>query len=144
MDKATPNMVNLIFFLKVELHKIAYPKTIVTNFQCILTIKLITKLFLSKQWPNTCSPYPYVTVSPSSPLGDLSVPGGSLKPPALVRLTCDAVRACGTGDVICKRWLLGPWCKPHHRTSGRCRTSRNDVAWHHLLALPPLNTRPNL
>ena len=43
-----------------------------------------------------------VTVSPSSPFGDLPAPGASLRPPALVMLTRDAVRARGTGDVICK------------------------------------------
>ena len=49
-----------------------------------------------------------VTVSPSSPFGDLSAPRASLRPPALVTLTHDMVKACGTGDVICKRQLLGP------------------------------------
>ena len=43
-----------------------------------------------------------VRVSPSFPFGDLSAAGASLRPPALVRLTHDAVKACGTGDIICK------------------------------------------
>ena len=43
-----------------------------------------------------------VTVSPSSPFGDLSAPGALLRPPALVMLTHDAVKVRGTGDVVCK------------------------------------------
>ena len=49
-----------------------------------------------------------VTVSPSFPFGDLSAPGASLRPLTLVMLTRDAVKAHGTGDVICKRQLPGP------------------------------------
>ena len=78
------------------------------------------------------------------PFGDLSAPGASLRLPALVTLAHDTVKACGTGDVVCKWQLPGLWRKPHHQTSGRCRTSRNDVAWCHLPALPSLNTWPDL
>ena len=49
-----------------------------------------------------------VTVSPSFPFGDLSAPGASLRPPALVTLTHDGVEVHGTGDVICKWQLPGP------------------------------------
>ena len=42
------------------------------------------------------------------PFGDLSAPGASLRPPALVTLARDAVKACGTGDVVCKQRLPGP------------------------------------
>ena len=49
-----------------------------------------------------------VTVSPIFPFGDLSAPRASLRPLALVMLTRDAVRACGTDDVICKQQLPGP------------------------------------
>ena len=47
-------------------------------------------------------------VSPSFPLGDLSAPGASLRPPALVTLILDVVKLRGTGDVICERQLPGP------------------------------------
>ena len=50
------------------------------------------------------------------------------------------LEAHSTGNIICKWQLLGPWCKPHHRISGRCCTSRNDVAWCHLLGFLPINT----
>ena len=73
---------------------------------------------------------------------DLSVPGVSLRPPALVMLSCDTVKVHGTGDVVCKQWLLGSWHKPRHWTSSRCHMSHYDVAWHHLPA--PLNTLPSL
>ena len=43
-----------------------------------------------------------VMVSPSSPFGDLSASGASLRPLALVMLTRDVVRVHGTGDIICK------------------------------------------
>ena len=36
------------------------------------------------------------------PFGDLSAPAVSLRPPALVMLARDMVKACGTGDVVCK------------------------------------------
>ena len=49
-----------------------------------------------------------VTVSLSFPFGDLSAPGVSLRPPALVTLTCDTVKARSTDDIICKRQLPGP------------------------------------
>ena len=49
-----------------------------------------------------------VTVSLSFPFGDLSAPRVSLRPPALVTLTRDAVKVCGTSDVICKWQLPGP------------------------------------
>ena len=48
-----------------------------------------------------------VTVSPFSLPVDLSAPRASLRPPALVTLSCDAVKAHGTGNVICKWWLPG-------------------------------------
>ena len=53
---------------------------------------------------------------------DLSAPRVSLRPLALVTLSHDAVKAHGTGDVVCKQRL------PGIRTSGRCCTSHNDVA----------------
>ena len=49
----------------------------------------------------------YVTVSPLPPPVDLSAPGVSLRPLALVTLSRDAVKANGTGDVVCKQWLPG-------------------------------------
>ena len=49
-----------------------------------------------------------VMLSPSSPFSDLSVPGVSLRPLALVTLTREEVRVRGTGDVICKQRLPGP------------------------------------
>ena len=49
-----------------------------------------------------------VTVSPSSSFGDLFAPGALLRPPALVMLTRDAVKVCGTGNVVCKQWLPEP------------------------------------
>ena len=78
------------------------------------------------------------------PFGDLSAPGVSLRPPALVTLAGDVVKVRGTSNVVCKWRLPGPWHKPHHRTSSRCHTSRNDVVWHHLPALPSLNTQSDL
>ena len=36
------------------------------------------------------------------PIGDLSAPRASLRPLALVTLAHDAVKARGTGDVVCK------------------------------------------
>ena len=38
---------------------------------------------------------------------DLSAPGVSPRPPALVTLSCDAVKAHGTSDVLCKQRLPG-------------------------------------
>ena len=49
----------------------------------------------------------YVTVSSLPPPVDLSAPGVSLRPLALVTLSHDAVKVHGTGDVVCKQWLLG-------------------------------------
>ena len=46
-----------------------------------------------------------VTLSPSFPFGDLSAATVSLRPPALVTLTRDAVKVCGTSDIIWK-WRL--------------------------------------
>ena len=51
--------------------------------------------------------FTYVTVSPLPPPVDLSAPGVSLRPPALVTLSRDVVKACGTGDVVCKQRLPG-------------------------------------
>ena len=48
-----------------------------------------------------------VTVSPLPLPVDLSAPGVSLRPPALVTLSRDVVKAHGTGDIVCKQWLLG-------------------------------------
>ena len=48
-----------------------------------------------------------VTVSLLPPPVDLSAPGVSLRPPALVTLSCDVVKACGTSDIVCKQWLPG-------------------------------------
>ena len=48
-----------------------------------------------------------VTVSPFPPPVDLSVPRVSLRPPALVTLSRDAVKAHGTSDIVCKQHLLG-------------------------------------
>ena len=49
-----------------------------------------------------------VMVSLSFPFGGLSAPRASLRPPALATLTRDMVKVRGTGDIICKRLLLGP------------------------------------
>ena len=38
---------------------------------------------------------------------DLSAPGVLLRPPDLVTLSHDTVKAHGTGDVVCKQRLLG-------------------------------------
>ena len=48
-----------------------------------------------------------VTVSLLPPPVDLSAPGVSLRPLALVTLSCDAVQVHGTGDVVCKQRLPG-------------------------------------
>ena len=42
-----------------------------------------------------------------SPPVDLSAPGVSLRPPALVTLSHDMVKLHCTGDVVCKQWLPG-------------------------------------
>ena len=66
---------------------------------------------MTKQWQNTLTIsfshiqrqfLTYVTVSPSSPFGDLSAPGASLRPQALVMLTRDTVKAHGTGDLVAR------------------------------------------
>ena len=94
-------------------------------------------------WPNFVVASKYMSRYRHFPLPvDLSAPGVSLRPPALVTLSRDTVKAHGTGDVVFKQRLPGSWCKVHHRTFGRCRMSHNDVAWRHLLA--PLNTLPGL
>ena len=48
-----------------------------------------------------------VTVSPFTPPVDLSAPRVSLRPPALVTLSHDVVKAHSTGDVVCKQRLPG-------------------------------------
>ena len=48
-----------------------------------------------------------VTVSPLPLPVDLSAPGVSLRPLALVTISCDAVKVHGTGDIVCKQRLLG-------------------------------------
>ena len=52
--------------------------------------------------------YLYVTVSLFYSPVDLSAPGASLRPLALVMLNCDTVKALGTGNIICKWQLPGP------------------------------------
>ena len=47
--------------------------------------------------------YPYMCHGISIfPFSDLSVPGASLRPPALDTLARDMVKVRGTGDVVCK------------------------------------------
>ena len=41
------------------------------------------------------------------PSGNLSAPGALLRPPALVMLTRDAVKACGAGNVILQTAVAG-------------------------------------
>ena len=48
-----------------------------------------------------------VMVSLFPPPVDLSAPGVSLRPPALVTLSRDVVKVHGTSDVVCKQRLLG-------------------------------------
>ena len=41
------------------------------------------------------------------PSGNLSAPGALLRPPALVTLTCDAVKVCGAGNIVLQTAIAG-------------------------------------